>query len=223
MKFAGSQARLVVFFGPDGAGKTTQAQLLASYFINRGYVVKRVWIKANHSLAALLSKIFVQFGYSKTVFSPVGDSYKVFDIRYLPKLKKFWSLLEFVSVLPWILLKVKFPLLLGHVVIADRYLVDTIVTIAYSLRDTTFLSGFIANVLLRMIPQDAFLIHLDANATDILTRRKVEMIEKDFVEFQKKLYSSFAFSLGALSISTSEKRIRDTFNAIVKNISERSK
>jgi len=218
MKLVRSNGRLVVFFGPDGSGKTTQAKLLTSYFIKRGYKVKQVWIRSNHSLAALVSKIFIILGYFRIAFSPDGDAYKIFDIRFLPKLKKIWCFLEFLSVLPWILFKVNFPLLLGYVVIADRYLVDTVVTIAYSFTDTNFISGFIAKVLLRMIPHNSFFIHLDANTKIILRRRNVERIQRDFIEFQKKWYTLFALSFGALSINTSNKKVYNTFNEIIENI-----
>lgn len=215
MRLNSSNGIAIIFFGPDGSGKTTQSILLKSYLVKRGYKVKRVWIRSNHSLAALISRIFIKLGYYKIVFSPEGNAYPVFDIKLLPKLKGVWSFIEFFSVLPWILLKVNFPLFFGYVVIADRYLIDTVVTLAYTFEDTNFLTGFIANILLRMMPQKTSYIHFDAEIEDILDRRKNENIKKDFIVFQKKWYRYFSSSFCALSVNTSKCKIQNTLNQII--------
>jgi thymidylate kinase len=207
--------KLIIFFGPDGSGKTTQSRLLASHFNQMGFKVRLVWIRAHHSLASILSKILASFGYYRIIIISKKESYKLFDVRSLPRLKRFWGFIEFISVLPWILIKVKLPLLLGYVVIADRYVVDTIVSVAHFFGDYEYLSGYAAKILLTMVSKDAFLIHLDAKTEVILERRKDEEIDVDFIRFQRKAYPLFAASLGALSIDTSNKDATDTFNVIL--------
>jgi len=205
--------QLIVFFGPDGSGKTTQARLLASYFQQQDFKVRLVWIRAHHSLASILSKILVSFGYYRIIFSQ-EKSYKLFDVKLLPRLKRFWGFIEFISVLPWILVKVKLPLLLGYVVIADRYVVDTIVSVAYFLGGYGFLSGYAAKILLSMV-SGAFLIHLDAETDVIIERRKDEKLDSDFIRFQRRFYPLFATLLGVLSVNTSNKSVMDTFKTIL--------
>ena len=205
---------LIVFFGPDGSGKTTQARLLACHFQQKGFKVRLVWIRAHHSLASILSKILVSFGYYR-MMSSQGKSYKLFDVKSLPKLKRFWGFIEFISVLPWILIKVKLPLLLGYVVIAHRYVVDTIVSVAYFLGDYTFLNGYAAKILFNLLSKSAFLIHLDTETEVIKERRNDEELDLDFIQFQRKCYLSFATTLGALSIDTSAKDAMDTFKVIL--------
>jgi len=206
--------QLIVFFGPDGSGKTTQAILLASHFQKQGCKVRLVWIRAHHSLASILSKILSSFGYYRRIFSR-GKSSKSLDVKLSSRFKRFWSFIEFISVLPWILIKVKLPLLLGYVVIAHRYLVDTIASVAYFLGDNEFPSGNAAKILLAMISKGAFLIHLDAEIETIMERRKDEELDLDFIQFQRKFYLSFATLLGALSINTSSKNIMGTFQIIL--------
>lgn len=206
--------RLIAFFGPDGSGKTTQARLLASHLEQQGLKVRFVWIRYHHSLASILSQILARFGYYRIVSSG-GKNYKLFNVKFLPQLKGFWGFIEFVSVLPWILIKVKLPSLLGYVVIADRYVVDTIVSVAYYLGGYKFLSKFYTKTLLSMV-SDAFLIHLDAEIDDIVKRRKDEKLDLVFIRFQRKFYCSFANLLGSLNVDTSKTSILDTSNVIIK-------
>ena len=207
-------SQLIVFFGPDGSGKTTQARLLATHFQQQGFKVRLVWIRAHHSLASILSKILASFGYYRVMPSQ-GKSYKSFDVKLLPKLKGFWGFIEFVSVLPWILIKVKLPLLLGYVVIAHRYVVDTIVSVAYFLGDDEFLNGYAAKILFNLVSKGAFLIHLDTETEIIEERRKDEELDLDFIQFQRRCYLSFVTILGALSINTSRRDVIDTFRIIL--------
>jgi len=206
--------QLIVFFGSDGSGKTTQVRLLATHFRQQGFKVRLVWIRAHHSLASILSKILASFGYARPRII-YGKSYESFDVKLLPRLKRFWGFIEFISVLPWILIKVKLPLLLGYVVIADRYVVDTIVSVAYFLGDYEFPSAYVAKILLAMVSKGVFLIHLNAETEVIIERRKNEELDLDFIRFQRRFYLSFATFLGALSINTSSKNVMDTFKIIL--------
>jgi thymidylate kinase len=209
--------KLIVFFGPDGSGKTTQAKLLASHFRKRGFRVRLVWIRAHHSLASILSKILVRFGYYREI-STQGRSYRLFDVNLLPGLRNFWGFVEFVSVLPWILIKVKLPMLFGYIVIADRYLIDTIVSVAYYLADVTFLTGHAARILLATLSEHAVLINLNADTAVIAARRRDEKLDFDFIRFQQKAYILFAKGLGALSLDTSHKDAIDTLNLILNSM-----
>jgi hypothetical protein len=191
--------------------------LLASHFRRRGGRVTVVWIRARHSFASILSKILAGFGYYRITFLQ-GKNHKLFDIKLLPKLKGLWGFVEFISVLPWILTKVKLRLLFGNIVIAERYVLDTIVTIAYFLGDSNFLQGHLSRILIRMISSNALLIYLDAETKIVLDRiesRGNEETNPEFIRFQQKAYLSLANSLGALCIDTSDNDAADTFRTIL--------
>ena len=167
-----------------------------------------------NSLSYLVSQILLKLGYNAAVRQ--GDI-KVLDSRRLPE-KRLWSFLEFVSVLPWILTRMTLPLLLGHRVIAERYVVDTAVYNRYFIGKEF---SIYERVLLKMIPKNALLIHLDADKRELLERRKEDWPE-DFLDYQLIHYKILASELGALSINTSNKDIQEAGRIIISAYKARS-
>lgn len=206
---------MVVLFGPDGAGKSTHAQRLVRYFRSIGCSSVYVWIRGRHTLAYVLSSFLMRFGYYKVVLGAGGITYKVFDPKVFPNLSRIWGIIELVSILPWIITKIYLPKLLGFTVIADRYVPDTLVYLTYWL-EKDFLRSFSAKVLFLFIPRSAVLIHLDAELEVLSKRLKYDTATKDYLLFQRKLYTNVAKILGAVTVSTSKSDVNETFQRILK-------
>ena len=203
---------MVIFFGPDGVGKTTQSRLVLKYLASRNRRVSFVWIRGGHTLAFVLSKLFVRLGYYQTVRTPSGSSYRVFDPRLLPKLSHLWALIEFVSVLPIILYKVYLRRILGYTIVADRYVVDTVVYLSYWLGPA---ARTVSKFLLRLVPQDAVMIHLDAETPVLKARLLDDTSPMGFVVYQRMLYRRLSASLGAATIDTTNRGIEETFKDVI--------
>lgn len=176
------------------------------------------WIRGTHTLAFVLANIFVKLGYYQIAEPSPGTKMKLFDPRLLPKLKTLWGLIEFISVLPWILLKVYLPMFLGYIIVAERYTVDTVVYLAYWL-GPDFLQGFLTKVLLGFIPQSSVLIHLNAETQVLLTRIRDDIITRDFLVFQQQVYPMLSKKLGAVAIDTSKLGVKETFRSILELLS----
>lgn len=189
--------KVIILFGADGVGKTTHTSRLLKIFMKKGYRVKGCWLRARHSLSYLVSQILLRLGFQAIVKQ--GDT-EILDSRSLPE-KRIWSLLEFVSILPWILARMNLPLLLGYMVIAERYVVDTIVYNRYYIGEDF---SFYEKILLRILPKNALLIHLDANTRELGERRQSDWPE-DFIDYQLRQYRTLASRLKALTINTSHK------------------
>jgi len=209
--------RGVVFFGPDGAGKSTQAQLLVKFLKSQKCRPRMAWIRGRHSFAFFIAKFFTKLGYYRVVKSPNGASYEIFDPCLLPKLGRLWGFIEFASVLPWIFTRVYLPRILGYTVVSERYVVDTVVYLGYWLGKNS-LQSFLAKVLLNFIPKDSVLIHLDAETHTLLERHPDDVISRDFIVFQRQAYGMFAESLKAISIDTSTCGIEESFQRIIKHL-----
>ena len=196
--------KAVIFFGADGTGKSTQAAMLLKEFKDRGLKASKAWIRARHSLAYVVSQLLIRMGYKLTLTTQ-NSQRRILDSRALPA-KWLWSLLEFISVIPWIITRMYLPLLLGYHVVAERYIVDTIVYNQYFIGKSF---NIYAKALMRMIPKDALLIHMDAERQDVLKRRKGDIFSENFIEHQLKQYRHIASQLNTLSINTSNRSIEE--------------
>jgi energy-coupling factor transporter ATP-binding protein EcfA2 len=205
---------LIIFFGPDGSGKSTQVKLLINYLRSQKIKVKKVWIRSPHTLAYLFSRLLKKAGFYRIILTPHGVEQKMFSLPSDGAFRSFWYLLELISVKPLILLKVRFPLLLGYTVVADRFVVDTVVNLAYYGNDVKFVQSSIANLFFRLIPKNASLIHLDSDYSTILKRRGIAVDSLSFIEFQRTAYKLINRSIQAKKINTSKSTVIQTSQEI---------
>jgi len=126
-------------------------------------------------------------------------------------------MIEFASVLPLIIFKAYLPRILGYTIVADRYVLDTLVYLHYWLGDKV-LRSYVAKVLPSLIPPNSVIIHLDAELQVLLKRLKYETATPDFVKFQRRAYRILADEFGATTIDTSKFDIDETFRNIIKTI-----
>ena len=211
--------RLIAFFGPDGAGKSTQVKLLVSHFQSHKNKVRKVWIRSPHTLAYLLSRFFVKIGFCRVVLNPFGRKTKLPAVHLNRRIRLFWSIIELFGVVPAILFRVYVPLFLGYTVVAERYVIDTIVTVAYYTNDLGFLQSQTAKLLLRFVPKDTLFIHLDSNYRKIMKRRGNFVESRDFINFQRKGYRIIGNSVEATSIDTSNISVKETHMRIMQRLS----
>jgi len=208
-------SHLIAFFGADGTGKTTHADFLSNYLKSKNIKIKKVWIRSPHTLAYIISVLFVKVGFFRIVSNPYGKRRKFPKVDINWPLRFFWSQLEFVSVIPLIIVKIRLPLLLGYTIVAERYVIDTIVTVAYYISDMNFLQSFTAKILLLFIPKEAVLIHLDSDYATLLRRRGSSVEARNFIEFQRKGYKIVDNLIKSNFIDTSKNSVEDTFNKII--------
>jgi len=208
--------RLIAFFGPDGSGKSTHVELLVNHFQSHENKVRKAWIRAPHTLAYLLSRFFVKIGFCRVVLNPFGKKTKLPAVHLNRWIRLFWSVVELVSVIPIILFRVYIPLFLGYTVIAERYVVDTIVTVAYYTNDLGFLKSRTARVLLSFVPKKTVFIHLDSDNSTITKRRGRIVDSHDFIEFQRRGYKIMGNSVEALFVDTSNLSVEQTQKQILR-------
>jgi thymidylate kinase len=204
---------VIAFFGPDGAGKSTQVALLIDYLKRKNLKTRRAWIRAVHSLAFVLSKVLIRMGYVKT--APAGaPGMRRLDLGGSPALQMIWPWVELASMLPLILIRVKIPSLLGRMVVCERYTLDSIPSISYTLDDEHFDQHVVGRVLLSMVSPEYVLINLDCDYPAIVKRRGEFAEPEDFIRVQRDVYSKFTKSMKALYLNTASRTTADTQTAI---------
>jgi thymidylate kinase len=199
--------RAIIFFGPDGSGKSTQADMLVSELDRKGIRNKKLWLRSLHTLAFLISKISMHV-------MKLSDPYQL-RMRYSDHrpFRIVWYLVEFVSILPLILARFYLPLLRGYVIVAERFVIDWIVSVAYATNNPSLVDSWLASSVLHIIPKQSLLVYIDADYPSILARRPAED-SFEFIEFQRNCYSRFAEKYHALQIDSSNKSIREVFELI---------
>ncbi len=206
----------VIFFGADASGKTTQVKMLTKYLKNKGFRVRRVWIRAHHSFAFLILKLFFRadidqdpFLKGTTLGAQLGKS-------------RLWIALETSSVLPWIFLRFYMPRSLGYTVVCDRYLPDTLVSLAYTYNDESLMRRFPGDLLIRFIPRDALFIHLTGDVLSLKNRSKEGDLVKNSLAFQIRQYNTFAHALEAKTIDTSLLDKEQAFAEVIALVKQKS-
>ena len=179
--------KMVYLFGSDGTGKTTHADLLAMYLERNGYRIRRATVKQHHTLSYVLLKLLT---YKKP--DQASINYYGFNYQLGKKIRTPWKIVELVSVVPAVFYRVLLPLFFGYLVICDRYLLDTLVTLSYFLKEPNFLSSRVSKVLLRLIPKRSLLVYCDADTDVILRRKKDEPLTVQLIEYYKSAYRNLS-------------------------------
>lgn len=208
----------IIFFGADGVGKTTQARLLAHYVRENDIDVKVVRVRSGRTLASILYRLLARF---TPKFVELGGDGRVIRINIIRNVlqQQIWSLIEFLSMMPCLAWYIFIPLAMGKTVIAERYVIDAIATIAFLINNSSWINSFLARCLLRFIPRDAVLIHLDAPYATIAKRRASTTDPKEYIEFQRKVYRAFARAMHTISIDTSSLSVKETHILILQYLS----
>lgn len=225
---------VIAFFGPDGAGKSTQARLMTNYLRSKGFKVRKAWVRSPHTFAFLLWKLFMRLNLRRSQGDmriempsrPAApyvseDSYGIISpITMEPPFlngslsRRIWSMIEFVSVLPVLILQVYMPLFLGYIVVAERYVIDTIATVAYFVGSEEFVESRLAELLMRFIPKGMAFIFLDADYKTIVERRGDMAGAPDYTDFHRRIYCKLAPVVNALRIDTSKLSVEQSFALI---------
>jgi len=210
---------IISLFGPDGVGKTTHAKLLALRFVKKGYKIKRVWIKNNHTIAYLIISLLKLISKRSVVVLP--SEAILTNILAQNRLgKKLWLWIDFVGVLVKLIFSVYIPKLLGYTIIADRYLPDTIVSIIITLKDPKVIRSFpIKFIISRIIKDKTNLVMLDRSYERIKNSRSwVEPLT--LIRYQKTLYHIIAKLINAPIVLT-DKNMDEVHRNILSSLSLR--
>jgi len=125
---------MITLTGIDGSGKTVIARAIATLLLKRKLKVKILWVKSLHTLAYLVYCFFRKTWGIEYVLNPKSKVVEHFTTQYMEKMGKLWGLIEFLSIIPWILIA-NILKHINYIVICDRYLVDFLATVPLRVKD----------------------------------------------------------------------------------------
>lgn len=204
LKIGSQRSMLIAVSGVDGAGKSLQVELLGKAFEQCGISTLCVWSRCGSTKFA---GWFIRIG--KTLFSggrpPLGarggprgkvEARK----RYLenPILRSGWNLLVLTELTILYNLRVRLPLLLGKVVICDRYLLDGLVELGVHMEDGDISRSVFARLLELLNPLPAMNWLIDVPAETVVRRKRMEPMEH--LEAQVRLYRRLGKELHVVTV-----------------------
>lgn len=161
---------LVCFSGQDGTGKTKHSKLLQNELAQRNISTDYVWSRGiGFSIEPLL-----RIGRLALLGSKLSRSSEYISKRRIllkkEPIRTLWTYAMLADEILLSLIKVRIPLLLGRVVICDRYILDILVDVKCELGKDV--SWVIKECVKKLTPKPKIHFVLDAEPQEIMERKK---------------------------------------------------
>lgn len=146
------KGKLIVFSGLDGAGKSTQIEILVDYLDSRGWLPKFIWTRGGYTtlfngLKNLLRKLM------GGRVPPPGRNEKRERIMRSKRVQKFWLTIALLDLLRVYAFQIRLWLCFGKIVICDRYLIDTLIDFKINFNNQDVKRWFLYKLLLWASPR----------------------------------------------------------------------
>lgn len=152
---------IIVFSGTDGAGKSTQINMLRQALIERGTNSVYLWSRGGYTPLFSIIKKTARFILRKQLPKP-GNSSKRDKILKNGKVSKIWLFIATIDLMILYGIYVRLLHLCGKIVICDRYIDDTQMDFEKNFNHSFSANSFIWRLLKTITPKPkiSFLLHV---------------------------------------------------------------
>ncbi len=169
---AGDRGLLVTFSGLDGAGKTTQIELLRSRLEREGRPTRYLWSRGGYTPGFEALKAFAR-RLLKRKLPPPGDNPDRTRALESGGVRRVWLLIALLDLILLYGVAVRWWRWRGEVVVCDRYLWDTLVDFRQNFPGDAVERSFLWRTLTRVAPRPDLAVLLVV-PTDVSVRRAEE-------------------------------------------------
>lgn len=195
--------RLICIIGPDGVGKSTQADILIRYFENKGIKFRYQWLRFHHLFSLPLLALGRVLGLSevKTLKNGAKIGY-----HYFYKSKVFsglYIILLLIDTYLFTIMKVYIPIkIFRRNIICDRFIYDTLIDLMISTGDYNLYESNFGKLFLNLIPHEAKTIMLLTEEEDLKDRREDVRFDEN-LNLKINLYKKMAKKFSILNLDAS--------------------
>lgn len=148
--------KLIVFSGLDGAGKSTQIEILKKHFELKSQRVEVFWSRGGYTPGMELLKRVMRKSGAAVVPLTQGNSKKRDDAFKRKFVRKIWLTMAMFDLILNYAIILRIKTLFGKLLICDRYLIDTQLDFELNFPAEKVSSWFLWKVLEKTVPHPAF-------------------------------------------------------------------
>ncbi|AKF25186.1 hypothetical protein YH65_07110 [Sulfurovum lithotrophicum] len=152
--------KLITISGLDGAGKTTQIDLMTEYLNKKNISVKYIWSRGGYTPGFLLLKDIIRKLAGKKVPSAGRTSEREKKLKN-PKIAKLWLTIAIIDLFFLYAVYFRLLMLFGRTIIADRYIWDTLIDFRLNFENINVEKMFLWKVLVFCAPVPDVPLYLD--------------------------------------------------------------
>lgn len=187
------QGKLIVFSGLDGAGKSTQIQLLMEELKQRGEKPVYLWTRGGYTPLFSVCKAFLRYALKRKL-PPPGRTEKRERAFKKVWVRNVWLTLSVLDLILVYGVYIRVSRILGRIVIADRYLWDTWIDFVLGFPGAYVDLWVIWKILKRVSPKPdlSFMFLIPVEEALIRSKRKNEPFpdSEEVLIKRKNLYTS---------------------------------
>ena len=214
-------AKIIFFSGLDGAGKSTQIDILKNHYLNQNKKVYYFWSRGGYTPGFQRLKNILRRSL-KNKLPKSGKSPQREKSFANPLIKRTWLIISILDLIFYYSIFLRIKLLLGYNIICDRFILDTNVDFSIAYPDEKFEDWLLWKILLRcsIKPNHHFLLLINVKESMKRSLLKFEPFPDSFETLVKRLSYYEIYSKNTTKIKTiwCNKSIDEVSKIILKNI-----
>lgn len=186
---------MITFSGLDGAGKSTQIELLENYWLQKGNKVKIFWSRGGYTPGMEKFKSILRS--SKSNIAPLerGHTEEREKSFSKPIIRKVWLSLAIVDLIFYYSIYIRVKELLGTKIICDRYIFDTLIDFKLNYPQENIENWLLWKFLISMAtkPKKHFVLTIPVDESQSRSKLKNEPFPDTKETLEKRLKEYFNF------------------------------